>query len=235
MKTNTLRKPDKAYIVEKLRLLLPLLLFAVVYMIWWSRLEQVTRARFTVIHTRVDDLIPFLEVFIIPYYLWFGYVAFTVAAVLLKGTKQEYLRTVLFLTSGMLLFLIVSTVFPNRLTLRPHVMPRDNVFTALVAALYRVDTPTNVFPSIHVYNAIGAYLAVRDSRFFSKTAERCAGVLSILIILSTMFLKQHSTYDVAGAVALAVVMNYLVYHTEWIARLSARKETAEGLRFRLRG
>ena len=38
--------------------------------------------------------------------------------------------------------------------IRPGVFPRDNLFTRAVGLLYRIDTPTNVLPSMHVFNAI---------------------------------------------------------------------------------
>jgi membrane-associated phospholipid phosphatase len=35
------------------------------------------------------------------------------------------------------------------------------------------------------------------------------------IILSTMFIKQHSTFDVFTAMLLAYVMNLIVYKRDW--------------------
>ena len=60
----------------------------------------------------------------------------------------------------MTVFLLISTFFPNIQHLRPLKMPRDNVFTHLVLLLQKVDTPTNLWPSIHVYNSIGAHLTI---------------------------------------------------------------------------
>jgi membrane-associated phospholipid phosphatase len=39
-------------------------------------------------------------------------------------------------------------------------------------------------------------------------------VLCVLIILSTMFLKQHSVFDVATALVLGILMYYLVYYLD---------------------
>ena len=92
-------------------------------------------------------------------------------------------------------------------------MPRDNIFTALIAHLYRMDTPTNLWPSIHVYNSIGAHLAVIHSPKLAKNKKVCIGsfVLCILIILSTVFIKQHSMFDVMTAFVMAGVMYAVVY------------------------
>ena len=39
-------------------------------------------------------------------------------------------------------------------------------------------------------------------------------ILCVSIILSTMFLKQHSVFDVATALVLAILMYYLVYYLD---------------------
>ena len=92
------------------------------------------------IHMRVDDAIPFCEIFVIPYFLWFAYVSIVVLYLFFKD-KQGYIRTCTFLFTGMTVFLLVSTLWPNGHHLRPNIMPRDNIFAAMVAHLYRMDTP----------------------------------------------------------------------------------------------
>ena len=115
--------------------------------------------------------------------------------------------------TGMTVFLIISTIYPNGQILRPTEFARDNIFVDMVRHLYEGDTPTNIFPSIHAYNSIGVHLAVRNSERLKKNrlAQHGTFVLSVLIILSTMFLKQHSILDVIGAIVLAVPAYYLAY------------------------
>ena len=79
--------------------------------------------------------------------------------------------------------------------------------------LYAADTPTNLFPSIHVYNSIGVHLAISHNEKLkkNKTLQFLSFVLMVSIILATMFLKQHSVFDVCTAFLLAYVMYLLVY------------------------
>jgi membrane-associated phospholipid phosphatase len=141
--------------------------------------------------------------------------------------KKEYYRTCIFLFTGMTIFLIVSTLWPNGLALRQAIMPRDNIFTRMVAFLYQIDTPTNVWPSIHVYNSIGAHLAIIRSNFGVKRGVRIASLsLCILIILSTLFLNQHSVFDVLTALGMAAVMYFAVYRP---AYLTDTEKSAEAL------
>ena len=183
-----------------------------IYFPWFNYLERHVTTRFHVIHTAMDDKIPFLEIFIVPYYLWFLYVAGAVMYFLFKN-KEEYYRLCIFLFVGMTVFLIASTVYPNGHYLRPGSFERDNIFTAMVAHLYQIDTPTNLFPSIHVYNSIGVNFALWHCENFKKNKALRFGssILMVSIILSTMFLKQHSVFDVITGIACAACMYTLVY------------------------
>jgi len=100
-------------------------------------------------------------------------------------------------------------------------MPRDNVFTDLVAMLYQTDTSTNLWPSIHVYNSLGVLFAVvhNDKLGSKKWIKYSCFILSISIVLSTMFLKQHSVFDVMTAFIMAAAMYIIVYRTELLSNL----------------
>ena len=130
----------------------------------------------------------------------------------------------------MTLFLLISTFFPNMHHLRPIVMPRDNIFTSLVQIIYRKDTATNLWPSIHVYNSIGTMIAVRRSKRMKMPLKIASDILGVLIILSTMFVKQHSAYDVVTAILMAVFFYIFYYRTSAIENFCRRKE--EKLAFR---
>ena len=86
----------------------------------------------------------------------------------------------------------------------------------MVKMLYKVDTPTNVLPSIHVFNSIGVCIAISHNRVLSRRKVIHYGslVLGISIILATMFLKQHSVIDVTLAGCLATLLYPVVYARE---------------------
>jgi membrane-associated phospholipid phosphatase len=188
-------------------------LYAVAYLIAFFYLER-RESPIYVINFGIDKYIPFCEVFIIPYLMWFGYVAFTVVYLCIMD-KEESDRLVAFLMIGMTIFIIVSAVFPNGHHLRPRTFPRDNIFTRLIAYLYSTDTPTNVLPSIHVYNSIGIMIAVSRSRRFEnkRILKAFMMALGVSIICSTVLIKQHSMLDVLLALLMAEVMYLLCYKT----------------------
>ena len=190
-------------------------LYGLIYCPWFYYLEQTVTKHFHVIHTAIDDKIPFVEYFIIPYYLWFPFVAAAVLYFFFKD-KDEFYKIMKFLIIGMTIFLIFSTIYPNGQTLRPTVFERDNIFVELVKGLYKVDTPTNIFPSIHVYNSLAVYIAVRNSKHLKekKWIQFGTWFLTTSIILATVFLKQHSILDMIGAFLIACPAYGFVYVVE---------------------
>lgn len=190
------------------------LLYVFIYLPWFAFLER-NVTNYHLVHSPLDDWIPFCEYFIIPYFLWFAYVS---AAVLyfFFTSKKEYYKICTFLFVGMTISLAICTMWPNGHNLRPAEFARENIFTRMVEILYATDTSTNVFPSIHVFNSIGVHLAVRNCERLrnQKWVLVGSGVLCFSIICSTVLLKQHSILDVFGGIVLGIVMNYFVYRTE---------------------
>lgn len=203
------------HFIREYRHAVPLIIYGIIYLAWFGHLERTVTSHYQVIHVTLDDHIPFCEVFVVPYLLWFAYVAVVVGYFFFRD-KDDYFRTCTFLFTGMTIFLLVSTLWPNGHHLRPYTMPRDNIFTDLVGMLYKADTPTNLWPSIHVYNSLGCHIAVmRSDRLKSHKGIRIGSfVLCVSIIMSTMFIKQHSAFDVATAFILAAVMYGIVYRTD---------------------
>jgi membrane-associated phospholipid phosphatase len=204
-----------------------MILYAVVYLVAFFFLEQRKTAIY-VINFEIDKYIPFCEVFIIPYLMWFGYVAFTVLYLCLKD-KEESDRLVAFLIIGMTIFIIVSAVFPNGHHLRPRVFARDNIFTKLIKILYSTDTPTNVLPSIHVYNSVGIMIAVMRSKCFKNrnVLKTFMMVLGVSIICSTVLIKQHSMLDVLLALLMSAIMYAVCYRPAQVPAHEKRQEFSE--------
>ncbi len=185
-------------------------LYVPIYLIAFFLLEQRTGVSYHIIHSPIDDWIPFEEVFVIPYLIWFPYLLGGFAYLFYKSFspkgKQKFLIMAWQLIAGMSFCLLTYFIWPNGLNLRPEVYPRDNLLTDLCALLQGVDTPTNVCPSIHVYSTLVIHRAVCHSGLGKKrwiVITSC--VIAILICLSTMFIKQHSIGDVIAAIILFVV------------------------------
>ena len=190
-------------------------LYAFIYLPWFNYLEEHVQKNYFVIHSPLDDFIPFVEYFIIPYYFWFIFMGICVFYFFFTDKKGFY-RITTFLIVGMTAFLIICTVFPNGLNLRPTVFTRDNFCVDLVRRLYTLDTPTNVLPSIHVFNTVGVLIAAAHSEKLRahKGIMWSIFITGFLIILSTVFLKQHSVTDVIAAFAMACIIYPFIYASQ---------------------
>ena len=204
---------------------IPFLVYTVFYLAWFSILEDKVKIPQYVIHIEADNHIPFLPAFIIPYEIWFVYVLGTILFFLFTS-KNDYWKLFIFLVTGMTLFLLISTIWPNGQDLRPNLRGAEGFFEKWVLHLYRTDTPTNICPSIHVYNSLGVEFAIARSEKMKKHKwiQITSFVLCVLIILSTMFLKQHSVFDVATATVLGILMYYLIYYLDIIQAFREAKQ-----------
>ena len=197
---------------ELIKRLRGILLFGIFYLVTFFFIES-RNVPIHIIHTKFDDYIPFCEYFIIPYVLWYLYVAGTVLYLgLTDKSGKEYYRLIINMAFGMIIFVIVSFLYPNGQDLRP-VFASDNIFKWLVNMLYTIDTPTNILPSLHVYASVACDIALCKNLQFKKhpSWRWVSHILTILIILSTIFLKQHSIIDIITALFLNLVLYLLVY------------------------
>lgn len=211
MKKLSMKKLNMKELLYQYRYLL-LQTYWLLYLPWFGYLEKTVTRHFHVIHMEIDNVIPFISAFCIPYFLWFGYVAVAFCYTYLHD-KQEYVRACLFLFTGMTIFLIVSTVYPNGHYMRNQVILGNGVFDQIVRWLWSTDTATNLFPSIHVFNSIGAHIALTRSENLrdSKLVKYGSFTLMCSIILATVFIKQHSVFDVMTALLMALVLYPIAY------------------------
>ena len=159
--------------------------YLVFYLAFFKLLEQGIQVPDLVLHCRF-------------YLLWFN-------------DRREFWRLCLPLFTGMTLSLLFCAIVPNGTDLRPAYIYGNDIFTRTVRALWRTDTPTNVFPSIHVFNSVTLALAYHHcARLRGRKwlwVRVSADLLCVSIILSTMLLKQHSVIDVMGGIILALTLD----------------------------
>ena len=187
-----------------------LLLYFVPYMIWFNLLERYAVPVFYT-HCGLDDLIPFCAVFIIPYLLWFPYVGVGLAATCLRD-RSEFIRLCIRLYSGMTACLIIYTFLPSGQLLRPDLNGLHGPLMGIIQGLYGLDDSANVCPSIHVYNTLCIHftLCTWELTRRNKLLLAASWTLALLIIASTVLLKQHSIVDGFAALGLWVIIEGLL-------------------------
>ncbi len=165
----------------------------------------------TPVHWFLDDLVPFCEWFVIPYFFWYGLIVFSLGYFLLYNV-DSFKKLSAYIIVTQVVAMAVYILWPNRQDLRPTEFPRDNVLTDIIALLYAFDTNTGVCPSLHVGYSLGiasVWLKEKDAHPLWKIFVVIA---VILICLSTAFIKQHSTLDILAALPLGLLAEILVFH-----------------------
>lgn len=159
----------------------------------------------------LDDVIPFNEIFLLPYLFWFIFLGGTVAFLFFYDTKA-FRRMMYFTMFTYAVTIAVYFLFPTCQELRPLEFSRDNFLTQFMAAFYAFDTNTNVCPSLHVIGSVVAMLGGLDCKWLQSRGWKIFFVVSaVLISISTVFLKQHSLLDVLWAIPLCIVGWLLFY------------------------
>ncbi|WP_158581528.1 phosphatase PAP2 family protein [Actinomadura spongiicola] len=147
--------------------------------------------------TPLDDWIPLVAPFVVPYVSVMLLVPLTLAVLLTVNArlaKSALMATVLTLLVAYAFYSLAQTHVPRPL------IDGDDVFARLLRTVYRNDEPYNCFPSLHT--ALSVIMAVHWVRL-SPRIGRCVAAWCGLIMFSTLFVHQHYVADMAGGAAVA--------------------------------
>ncbi|HLP06913.1 MAG TPA: phosphatase PAP2 family protein [Opitutaceae bacterium] len=204
---------------RRFRHLLILLIYPL-YFWGFQYVEQAVPVAKYIMYLPVDDHIPFVPVAIYPYLFWYLQIA---GAIVYLGfaNPKGFVQLMLFLYIGMGVSYGIYLVFPNGQNLRPALASLgEGWHHDLIRWLYRVDTPTNSNPSMHVIDSMAVYLALKRDRWLSgRRGFQVANLaLNIVIIASTVLVKQHSIIDVVCALAFSWVLYLAIMRHDLLNR-----------------
>ena len=202
---------------------LKLLLGWVGYFILYFLTENLIPAeKCTPVHMWLDDVIPFCEVFLIPYVFWYLLIVVSLGYFLLYHV-DSFKRLQTFIIVTQVAAMVIYILFPSRQDLRPTEFPRDNFLTQAISLLYTFDTNTGVCPSLHVAYSIGIASVWLKEKAASPLWKAFVTVAVILICLSTMFIKQHSAVDFFAALPVCLLAELIVYRDRYFSKLKNGK------------
>ena len=171
------------------------------------------------VHCFLDDLIPFNEYFLIFYTGWYLLVAGSLLYYFFYDVGRfRELDLYIFITQ--MVAMACYIFFPSRQDLRPEVFPRENFFTWVMGLIYTFDTNTGVCPSLHVAYSLAIVSVMLKDTYLKKTTKVLVTVFSILVCLSTAFVKQHSVLDILAAIPVVLLGEILIYGKPyWLPKL----------------
>lgn len=152
----------------------------------------------------LDSKIPFVPFSILPYLSFFLLIVWSLAVFLVE--KERLYRQMCY--SIIVVSLVSYSIYlsyQTRMT-RP-IITGFGLFDNLVSFVYRIDPPYSSFPSLH--SSLSTVIAFLWFRSASKV-KYLVLCWSVIIILSTLMVKQHHILDVLGGITLGIVISAVV-------------------------
>ena len=171
------------------------------------------------LRTPLDDLIPVVGPFAVPYVSLRPFIYLSAVLFLLFRVRIYRSAAV-----SMIVVLVTSYAFYAFLQTyidRPAIAG-DDLFSRMIRDIYASDQPYNDFPSLHA--SLSTIFAIHWLRVDRRVGVPIA-IWAALIVLSTVFVKQHYVPDVVAGVLLGSVASR--WSLRWLAaRRSARDPRA---------
>lgn len=155
------------------------------------------------LNNAIDDRIPFIPSFVIFYVMWYLFLIL-IPLLILKYNKKVFDKYIVVSILYAILEGIIFILFPTTMNRQPLVV--TDISTWVVDIIYKVDTPVcNLFPSAHCAFSILFIISILDVKEVKKEYKILIIISSLLIILSTLFIKQHVVIDVLGALLIVPI------------------------------
>lgn len=169
------------------------------------------------LYTDIDDLIPFVSVFIIPYMMYMPNLIISLI-IMCYCDEERYFISLLTLNIVNCICLIIYLIFQTYVP-RPIII-HDDLLCNFVKFIYSRDNPYNCFPSIHVAATFSALKGINKLKNMPTKYKIGFNIVGWLIITSTQFVKQHVIIDLlAGLVlveAVYKIIEYLFYNKNYL-------------------
>ena len=151
----------------------------------------------------IDDYIPFIAVFIIPYVLCYAHWATNLVLSAHTGEKRFKAFSTAVIISQIICG-ILFLVYPTTIN-RPEIGHLDGIVGFLMNFIYSSDTPVNLFPSMHCLFSWFCWIAVRNCKNVPKWYQIASFLFGIVVCMSTVAIKQHFFVDIIAGIALAEI------------------------------
>ena len=156
----------------------------------------------------IDSKIPFNVWFIIPYCIWYLLI-FLIPYYLYKKDKNIFTKYIISYLFCTVIANIIFIIYPTYVD-RP-VVSGTSILELMTRIVFWVDTPAqNCFPSLHCAVSMLFILYMFKCKKCPSYLKVCTFIISILIMMATLFIKQHVFIDLVSGDILAIITYILV-------------------------
>lgn len=182
-----------------------LLIFTIIYQCLTYFIVKFFESNPYVLDNVIDAKIPFISYFIYFYIFWYIMMVF-IPYFYIKKDKNMFYKYTLVTLIGVTISNIIFLIFPTTFTMRGDVSG-SGITNFIVKTIYYFDDPIlNCLPSIHCLLCFEFIFSSLFNRNIKKTESFIITFLSILVILSTLFVKEHAIYDVISSFVLVSII-----------------------------
>lgn len=180
------------------KLLLTALLYNV-FVFYFSRLLVHDHTHY-ILSCPLDDKIPLFPFMIL---IYFGCYVFWVVNYILccrydqRQAKQFVYADLIGKTVCLAFYIFLPTTME-----RPEIVGND-IFDLLMRFLYTIDTPDNLFPSIHCFCSWMCYIGMRGDQRYRRKYRVFSLFFAVAVCISTVTTKQHVIIDIPAGILLA--------------------------------
>lgn len=159
----------------------------------------------TLLVSSIDDKIPFLAGFIYPYISWY-LMLFFVPIIIHKYSKADFCNYITTTIITIIIAFCIFIIFPTTVN-RPNIVG-INFTSNITYLIFKMDEPVLCcLPSMHCVLCFLFIIYTIKLKGLKSPFKVIITLWSSLVILSTLFIKQHVIYDILGA----IIVVYLAY------------------------
>ena len=173
-------------------------------LIYWGTQQIILGMELPVhdVTTALDRMVPFQPAWAFVYVLSYPFWVVSYALTARESSREGWFR---FVFADMLAKAICGVIFMAYPTtnIRPDI-PGSGIWDWLMGLIYRLDSPLNLFPSLHCMASTMSWLGVRKCTSIPAWYRYFTLCFAVLIFASTLFTRQHCFADVIGGIGVAL-------------------------------
>jgi len=173
--------------------------------------------------SKLDNAIPFVPGFIYAYVFWYVMI-FGVPFILYLKNKTSFYKYIVSLFISIIVGFVIFIAFPTTVA-RPNIEVQG-ITSWLVKTIYLLDTPSLCcLPSMHCALCFLMIIYTCTTKEFKIIQKIIITVLSLLVVASTMLIKQHVIIDAVLALIITLATVSIVGKFKLQGKLQEKIET----------
>jgi len=152
----------------------------------------------------IDNYIPLVPLFVIPYLFGLIFWIFTILKINLSKDEKLIKEFNLLIILSSIVSVAIYILIPTFVT-RPVVTGTD-IFSEILRLIYSNDQVYNAAPSGHTFYTILCFVGLNR---LIPGKKYLWGILSVLIVISTVLTKQHNLLDIVIGIVFALSVIFI--------------------------